>query len=147
MSATTVRGAMFSHGTSDCRDAEKTQRFLQDFLGIRSVRKSKGTQYIWLGGSWIVACLNVGEQVPLRQGEGYRFALLVGTPQEVDDAHAAAVAQRAKWTIRAIKPVRQDGDTRAFWLQDLDGNWWEIYHRPGRLYDDLFADTAAASAE
>ncbi len=140
-----IRGAVFSHGTMDCRNAEKTQRFLQEFLGIRSVRKSKGTQYVWLGGRWIIACLNVGENVPARQGEGYRFGLLVASAEEVDRAHASALAQQQKWEIREIRPVSAEGDTRAFWLQDLDGNWWEIYHRPGHLYDDVFErETAAA---
>jgi catechol 2,3-dioxygenase-like lactoylglutathione lyase family enzyme len=152
MSTKAIRGAVFSHGTMDSRNAEKTQRFLQDFLGVRSVRKSKGTQYVWLGGRWIIACLNVGENVPPRQGEGYRFALLVGSPDEVDRAHEAAVVQQERWEIREIRPVRIEGGTRAFWLQDLDGNWWEIYHRAGHLYDDLFkvepavADHAVSTA-
>ncbi len=47
-----IEGSVFSHGTMDSRNAEKTQRFLQEFLGIRSVRKSKGTQYVWQGGRW-----------------------------------------------------------------------------------------------
>ncbi len=140
-----IEGSVFSHGTMDSRNAEKTQRFLQEFLGIRSVRKSKGTQYVWQGGRWIIACLAVGSNVPPRQGEGFRFALLVATPGEVDAAHDAALAQRQKWDIQEIRPVRVEGDTRAFWLQDLDGNWWEIYHRPGHLYDDLFErETALA---
>ena len=138
-----IDGTVFSHGTMDSRNAEKTQRFLQEFLGIRSVRKSKGTQYVWLGGRWIIAALNVNERTPPRQGEGFRFALLVKTPEEVDAAHGAAVTQRDKWEIREIRPVETDGDTRSFRLQDLDGNWWEIYHRPGHLYDDLFAREAA----
>lgn len=138
-----IDGTVFSHGTMDSRNAEKTQRFLQEFLGVRSVRKSKGTQYVWLGGRWIIAALNVNERIPPRQGEGFRFALLVETPEEVDAAHAAAVEQQDRWEIRAIRPVETDGDTRAFRLQDLDGNWWEIYHRPGHLYDDLFAREAA----
>jgi len=131
--------AVFSHGTSDTRNAEKTQRFLQEFLGIHSVRKSKGTQYMWQGGRWIVVCLKVNDGIPPRQGRGFRFALLVATPEEVDAAHAAALDQQDKWEIREVTPVEDDGDTRAFTLQDLDGNWWEIYHRPGHLYDDLFA--------
>jgi catechol 2,3-dioxygenase-like lactoylglutathione lyase family enzyme len=140
-----IRGGVFSHGTMDCRNPEKTQRFLQQFLGVRSVRKSKGTQYVWLGGRWIIACLRVGAGVPPRQGEGYRFGLLVATPEEVDAAHDAALAQQAKWDIHEVRPVRTDGDTRSFALQDLDGTWWEIYHRPGHLYDDLFtAETATA---
>ena len=138
-----LRGAVFSHGTMDCRNPEKTQRFLQEFLGVRSVRKSKGTQYVWLGGRWIIACLRVGENVPPRQGDGYRFGLLVATPEEVDAAHAAATAQRGRWDIQNVYPVTVEGDTRSFTLQDLDGNWWEIYHRPGRLYDDVFAAEAA----
>jgi hypothetical protein len=89
-----IGGTVFSHGTMDSRNAEKTQRFLQEFLGIRSVRKSKGTQYVWCGGRWIIACLTVGANVPLRQGEGFRFGLLVGTREEVDAAHRAAVEQQ-----------------------------------------------------
>lgn len=138
-----IEGAVFSHGTMDSRNAEKTQRFLQEFLGVRSVRKSKGTQYIWLGGRWIIACLNVGGKIPPRQGEGFRFGLLVQTPEDVDAAHAAALEQREKWEIRDIRPVQVTGGTRAFCLRDLDGNWWEIYHRPGHLYDDLFEREAA----
>ena len=142
-----IGGTIFSHGTMDSRDARKTQKFLQEFLGIRSVRKSKGTQYVWLGGPWIIAALNVGEKVQPRQGEGFRFALLVQTPEEVDAAHKAAVEQKDKWDIRVIRDIEDDGDTRAFALQDYDGNWWEIYHRPGHLYDDLFEkqDTAASA--
>jgi hypothetical protein len=135
---------IFSHGTMDSRVADKTQRFLQEFLGIRSVRKSKGTQYVWCGGRWMIATLTVGPNIPSRQGEGFRFALLVDTPEEVDAAHQAALDQQEKWGIQVVRPVRMDGDTRTFWLQDLDGNWWEIYHRPGHLYDELFgAETSA----
>lgn len=141
-----IGGTVFSHGTMDSRDAKKTQKFLQEFLGIRSVRKSKGTQYVWLGGRWIIAALNVGEKVRPRQGEGFRFALLVATPEEVDTAHSAAVAQKDKWDIREIRAIEDDGDTRSFALQDYDGTWWEIYHRPGHLYDDLFARDAIASS-
>jgi catechol 2,3-dioxygenase-like lactoylglutathione lyase family enzyme len=140
-----IHGAVFSHGTMDCRNPEKTQRFLQEFLGVRSVRKSKGTQYVWVGGRWFIACLHVGAGVPLRQGAGYRFGLLVATPGEVDAAHEAAVAQQAQWDIHEIHAVQVDGDTRSFALQDLDGNWWEIYHRPGHLYDDMFEHETASA--
>jgi len=127
----------------DTRNPEKTQRFLQEFLGVRSVRKSKSTQYVWLGGRWIIAGLKVGEKVPPRQGDGFRFGLLVETLDEVDAAHAAAVEQQDKWGIREVKPTETSDNTRAFRLQDLDGNWWEIYHRPGHLFDDLFEHDAA----
>lgn len=146
MSEQAIPGAVFSHGTMDCRDPEKTQRFLQEFLGIQSVRKSKGTQYMWLGGKWIIVCLRVGSSVPPRQGEGYRFALLVGSAREVDEAHAAAIAEKEKWEIMEVQSPRQEGATRFFQLRDLNGNWWEIYHRPGHLYDDVFDDVPALAA-
>ncbi len=95
-----IEGSVFSHGTMDTRDPEKTQRFLQEFLGVRSVRKSKGTQYVWLGGRWIIACLDVGAKVPPRQGAGFRFGLLVETPDEVDAARQAALEQQDKWENR-----------------------------------------------
>ena len=134
-----LNGTVFSHGTMDCRDAVKTQKFLTEFLGLRSVRKSEGTQYVWLGGRWFVACLCVGEKVPPRQGEDYRFALAVATEAEVTAAHRAALDQKDQWEIREVKDVARDGDTVSFNLRDLNGVWWEIYHRPGRLYDDVFA--------
>ena len=138
-----ITGSVFSHGTMDSRNSEKTQRFLQEFLGVRSVRKSKGTQYVWLGGKWFIACLKVGDNVPPRQGEGFRFGLLVETREAVEAAHAAALDQQEKWEIQNITPIQSIDGTRAFSLRDLDGNWWEIYHRPGHLYDDLFERQAA----
>ena len=144
MSAPLLNGTVFSHGTMDCRDAVKTQTFLTEFLGLRSVRKSEGTQYVWLGGRWFVACLCVGEKVPPRQGEDYRFALLLSSEEEVEAAHRAAVEQKEKWEIREVRDVTREGDTVSFNLRDLNGTWWEIYHRPGHLYDDVFAETEAA---
>jgi len=129
----------FSHGTLDCRDPLRTQRFYREFLGIHSVRKANGTQYAWLGGEWLIACLPAGKAAPERQGVENRWGLRVATPAEVDAAHAAARAQQQEWEIQKILPVRSEGDRRAFALQDLDGNWWEIFHQPGRLYDEIFA--------
>lgn len=129
----------FSHGTLGLRDAVETQRFYKEFLGIHSVRKANGTQYIWLGGEWIVACLCTGKAPRQAQGVENRWALRVATAAEVDAAHQAALAQQEEWDIQKILDVLNDGDSRSFSLQDRDGNWWEIFYRPGRLYEDIFA--------
>ena len=55
----------------------------------------------------------------------------------------AALEQQEKWEIREVRPVEISDGTRTFSLRDLDGHWWEIYHRPGHLYDDLFEREAA----
>lgn len=128
----------FSHGTLGLRDAERTQRFYKEFLGLHSVRKANGTQYVWLGGEWIIACLPTGKAPKEMQGIENRWALQVASPAEVDAAHAAALAQQEKWEIQQVLPIRTDGEMRGFSLQDLDGNWWEIFFRPGHLYDDVF---------
>ena len=83
----------FSHGTLGVKDAARTQRFYKEFLGLNSVRKANGTQYIWLGGEWIVACLPI-PRGPHPQGAENRWALRVETASEVDAAHAAALAQQ-----------------------------------------------------
>jgi len=129
----------FSHGTLDCRDPLRTQRFYREFLGIHSVRKANGTQYIWLGGEWLIACLPAAKATPERQGVENRWGLRVATAAEVDAAHEAALAQQKEWEIQQVLPVREEGGSRSFALQDIDGNWWEIFHRPGELYEDVFA--------
>jgi len=142
----TIETTSFSHGTLGVRDAVATQRFYREFLGLNSVRKANGTQYVWLGGEWIIACLPTGKAPRQLQGVENRWALQVATAAEVDAAHGAAVAQAALWQIREITPVQaDDGGTRSFCLQDLDGNWWEICHRPGHLYDDVFERSATVS--
>lgn len=128
----------FSHGTLGLRDAIQSQRFYKEFLGLHSVRKANGTQYVWLGGEWIIACLCTGKAPREQQGVENRWALKVATAAEVDAAHAAALAQQDEWEIRQVLPVEAAGETRSFSLQDRDGNWWEIFHRPAHLYDDVF---------
>ena len=70
----------------------------------------------------------------------------MGTAQEVDQAHAAALAEKDKWEILEIQSIRQEDTTRSFQLRDFNGNWWEIYHRPGHLYDDVFDEVQAMAA-
>lgn len=146
MTESLIPTTAFSHGTLDCRDPVRTQRFYRDFLGIHSVRKANGTQYIWLGGEWLIACLPAAKAPQERQGVENRWGLRVAAAAEVDAAHKAALAQQTDWEIQQVLPVHSEGDRRAFALQDLDGNWWEIFHQPGRLYDEIFARGDAPAA-
>jgi catechol 2,3-dioxygenase-like lactoylglutathione lyase family enzyme len=131
--------AAFSHGTLGVKDAVKTQRFYKEFLGLNSVRKANGTQYVWLGGEWIIACLPVARG-PQPQGIENRWGLRVASAGEVEAAYRAAQAQQAEWGIQQVLPVEAKDGAASFCLQDLDGNWWEIYYRSGKLYDALFEE-------
>jgi len=133
-----------THGTLECENLPKTRRFYKEFLGLSCVREAPRVQFVWREGEWVLVCASSGQPLFAKQGIENRWGLKLATPAEVDAAHAAAVAEREKWEIREITPIRAEPDgTRGFFLQDLDGNWWEIYHRPGRLFDDLFARARA----
>ncbi len=130
-----------SHGTLECRDLAASRRFYCEFLGLDTVRR--GNMAIWFrcGGSWMVASVCTGEKqqsLPIDS----RWCLDMASPEEVDAAHAAAARLADAYGIREILPVEAVGTRRSFCLRDLDGNWWEICHRPTRLYDDIFAAAA-----
>jgi catechol 2,3-dioxygenase-like lactoylglutathione lyase family enzyme len=134
-----------SHGTMECREIEPTRRFYRDFLGLETLRR--GDMAIWFrcGGGWIVASVRTGERQVALPIES-RFCLDMATPEEVDAAHGAAVRLKDEFAIKEVLPIEVDGPRRSFCLRDLDGNWWEICYRPGRLFDDVFACAEAIAA-
>lgn len=134
-----INTTAFSHGTLECRDGAKTQRFYKEFLGVHAVRRRTGNQYIWKGGEWVVVCIAVDKAGRPEQGIENRWGLRLGSRGEVEAAHAAAHAQQAQWDIRKILPLQIDANGVSFCMQDLDGNWWEIGWRAADYYDQLFA--------
>jgi catechol 2,3-dioxygenase-like lactoylglutathione lyase family enzyme len=126
-----------SHGTLECRDLDATRRFYQDFLGLQTVLRGRMAVWFRCGGGWMVASVCTGERQQALPIDS-RWCLDMSSPEEVDSAHQAAAECAAKYNIQEIRPIEQDGARRAFFLRDLDDNWWEICHRPGRLFDDEF---------
>lgn len=135
-----INTTAFSHGTLECRDGAKTQRFYKEFLGVHAVRRRTGNQYIWQGGEWVIVCIAVDKAGRPEQGIENRWGLRVASRAAVEAAHAAALAQRARWEIRQILPLQTDASGVAFCLQDQDGNWWDIAWRAPEYYDRLFAN-------
>jgi catechol-2,3-dioxygenase len=138
MSAPLIAGTILSHGTIECADTHASRRFYEEFLGLGSVQPLPEAQYLWRGGPWSLVCVCIGSE-PRPQGAENRFALRVATATEVDDAYAAALDARERYGIREIRPVTEANGVRSMQLCDLDGTWWEIFHRPATLYDELFA--------
>lgn len=133
-----------SHGTIECRDLDATQRFYHEFLGLETVLRGRMAVWFRCGGGWMVACVCTGERqhaLPIDS----RWCLDMTHDEDVDSAHRAATEFAKSYGIREIRPIEQVGNRRAFFLRDLDDNWWEICHRPGHLFDDLF-DGARLSA-
>ncbi len=148
MTAAPLAGTLaLTHGTLECENLVKTRRFYREFLGLSCVREAPRVQFTWLEGEWVLVCASSGQPLFAKQGIENRWGLGVATAAEVDAAYCAATDQREEWEIQEITPLRTDPDgILSFCLQDLDGNWWEIHNRTGRVFDAAFA-TADEAAE
>ena len=63
----------------------------------------------------------------------------LSSEEEVREAHVAIQEVKEEYGIKKMtNPIRQHG-TYSFYLQDLDGNWWEICHLPVGGYDYRFS--------
>jgi hypothetical protein len=127
-----------SHGTLEMRELAPSRRFYAEFLGLETVQRGDVAVWVRCGGGWMVACVCTGERAQALPID-VRWCLDMATSEEVDAAHAAALEKQAEFNIREIRPIEEDEVGRSFCLQDLDGNWWEIGYRPGRLFDSIFA--------
>jgi catechol-2,3-dioxygenase len=125
-----------SHGTLDARDLDFSRKFYEEFLGLEVVQTSKISLLIRLGGDHVIAVVKskkVGEMNLLNHN-----GLDVKTKEDVDAAHAIAVAQAETWKLTKIsKPILQHG-TYSFYFWDADDNCWEILTNPDGGYRWLF---------
>ena len=130
-----------SHGTLETRDLVAARRSYNEFLGLETVQR--GDMAIWLrcGGGWMVAAVRTGDSM-LPLPSDVRWCLDMATANEVTEAHDAALRLKDEYGMQEILPVTQDGDQTSFLLRDMDSNWWEICHRPGRLFDQVFGSAA-----
>lgn len=134
-----IRNDTLSHGTVECADMVATRRFLADFLGLDIHRPFREAQYMYRGGPWTVVCVHVDGGEPKDQPPDNHFKLSVGTPEEVDAAHAAALDGRELYGIKQVQDVVERDGVRAFRLQDLNYTWWEITTADQAHYEALFA--------
>lgn len=134
-----IKPELLSHGTIECSDIAATRRFLTEFLGIDVVRPLPEAQYLWKGGPWSVVCVCVEDAEAKDQGPQNRFKLSVISGADVDEAHAAAMAQKETYGIRVVEPVESRDGIRSFKMQDLNKHWWEITSAGQRHYEELFA--------
>ena len=133
-----IQNDTLSHGTVECTDILATRLFYTDFLGLDIHRPVREAQYIYRGGPWSVVCVCVDGGEAKDQAEDNHFKLAVDTPDEVDAAHAAALATRDQYGIKQIGDVADADGRRAFRLQDLNYTWWEITNIDQDYYDALF---------
>ncbi len=136
--AAVVKTTMLSHGTLECHDLAASRRFYEEFLGLETVFHGTRTMLIRKGGYWGVVCVNRGDAVrPM--GPLNHWGVDVASRADVDAARRDALKYKDKYGIRAVNQALDQHGVYSFYLQDLDGNWWEIQSLPEvELYDRLF---------
>lgn len=137
---------MLSHGTLACRNLAASRRFYEEFLGLDCVEHVPGrAMMIRLGGYWSVVCLQSPREQQLQVWN--HWGLDVASREEVDRAHALALTHKDSYGIRRVLPVREAHGDYSFYMEDLDGNWWEFQCLGGRDFDDIFRAGNQATAE
>ena len=137
-SAAIVDSQRLSHGTLECRDLNESRVFYEEFLGLEAVYHGKRTMLIRKGGYWGVVCVNRGDKVrPM--GPLNHWGIDVASRELVDEAREKALQHQSKYGIRKVNQALDQHGVYSFYLQDLDGNWWEIQSLPEPdMYDRLF---------
>ncbi|MEJ1968626.1 MAG: hypothetical protein WDN03_08370 [Rhizomicrobium sp.] len=58
--------------------------------------------------------------------------------EEVERAHAKALELKDVYGIRRVNDIMDQRGVYSFYMEDRDGNWWEIQYFNGFQHDDLF---------
>lgn len=129
-----LKTRFLSHGTLECRDIAATRRFYEEVLGLEVVQQAPIALFVRLGSRHCYAVVETGNENAHAMSLMNHNGIDLGSEQEVRNAYDTLLAVRERYGIRKLtKPVRQHG-TFSFYLQDLDGNWWEICHLPDGGY-------------
>lgn len=134
----TLKLKFMSHGTLETRDIEFARRFYEEFMGFETVRTSKISLWIRLGGQHIYAVVQgvAGKktEMPFLNHNGVD----VETEEQVDECHRLVLRDAQIWKLHKIsKPMVQHG-TYCFYFWDADDNSWEILANPPGGYTWLF---------
>jgi catechol 2,3-dioxygenase-like lactoylglutathione lyase family enzyme len=129
-----------SHGTLECKDLQSTRRFYEEVLGLEVIQHLPGAMMIRLGSNHTYAVVQTARtrEMDLLNHNG----LDVGSEEEVREAYEILQSVQQEYGIRKLqKPHLQHG-AYSFYVQDLDGNWWEILANPPGGYSVKFDDPA-----
>jgi catechol 2,3-dioxygenase-like lactoylglutathione lyase family enzyme len=131
-----LKPVMLSHGTVECRDLDAARRFYREVLGMEVVQTSKVSLMLRLNS--VVTIAAVETKGPNGAGHFSHFGFDFATREEVDDAWEKVKGVQEEYGIQKItRPADQHG-TYAFYIEDMDGNWWEFLTNPAGGYSYVF---------
>jgi predicted lactoylglutathione lyase len=133
-----IKPYCLGHGTLECYSLAESRKFYEEFLGLECVRHSKPAMAVRLGMRFHVVCVEVGDQIHPCNVLNH-WGLDVTSKEEVNDAHAKAIAHKEKYGIKQVLDISNMHGVYSFYMEDLDHNWWEIqYYEGGFAHDDYF---------
>lgn len=125
-----------SHGTVECNDMARARRFYEEVLGLEVVQTSQRSLQLRLNSETTVVCVETKK--PVQAGMFSHIGFDVETKEEVDEAYQLVCKHKDAYGIQKVtKPVDQHG-TYAFYIKDVDGNYWEVLTNPPGGYSYLF---------
>jgi catechol 2,3-dioxygenase-like lactoylglutathione lyase family enzyme len=144
-----LKPKIVSRGTIVSHDLERARRFYEEFLGLECVEYAPGAMLVRdhdpLGlrqragkPYWVM-------DVRERKGEWNtnlfkHWGIDVTSNEQVDRVQAYAVANKERLRLKTVRKPRLQHGTYSFYLEDEDGNWWEVECRPpGEDNDTIFA--------
>lgn len=119
---------MFTHGTMECHSFPKSRPFYEEFLGLECVRHAQRAMMLRKGQYFGLVVLETGDLFKSVVSIANHWGLDFASRDEVDRAHKLAHEHKAKYGIKKIGTVQDNHGTYGFYLQDLDGNWWEMQY-------------------
>lgn len=144
-----LKPLILSRGTIVVQDLQRARRFYEEFLGLECVEYAPGAMFArdrdpkvlrQRSGNayWVI---DVRQQTgPWQTNLLKHWGIDVASNAEVDRAHAYAAANKERLGIKTLRKPRIQHGTYAFYLEDDDGNWWEVECRPpGEENDVVFA--------
>jgi catechol 2,3-dioxygenase-like lactoylglutathione lyase family enzyme len=132
-----VKPYVLSHGTLECHNLKASRRFYEEFLGLECVRHGKISLLMRCGMKWHIVAVEVRNNVHPTHLLNH-WGIEVRTKEEVDRAWADAHRLKEQYGIRKIQKPGMQRSVYAFYMQDLDYNWWEIVHSPDFRHDTFF---------
>ena len=144
-----LKPLILSRGTLLTQDIRRARAFYEEFLGLECRETGPGHMMVrdtdpafirQRGGGpyWVMDVKQVDDTVSTNLFK--HWGIEVATAPDVDRVHAVATEGKARWGLRTVRKPRMQHGTYSFYLEDFDGNWWEVECRPpGEATDEVFA--------
>lgn len=123
---------MISHGTLGCVDMQASRRFYEEVFGFDVVQLSPVSMLLRRGTDHTYVVVETGEPSKMTMLDHNGIDLT--SREAVDAAFETLNSVKDEYGIKRINKVMEQHGAYSFYLQDLDGNWWEIMHGRPRGY-------------